>query len=549
MRRALILILAAALLPAGCGEGDKRTDDRDADPASSRYGGTAVVAALMEANSMNHLASVDDISNELQNFVLFTTLIRYDVDLSPVPYLAQSWDTTASGDKMVLTFRLRDDVTWHDGAPTTARDVKFTFDRIKDPATAYPRVSSFALYDSAVVHDTYTIAFYLKRHPGFMDPWRTVSPMPAHILGDIPAERLRDHPFGTSTPLGNGPFRFVEHRSGDRWVFEANPDFPKSLGGRPYLDRLVYRFIEEPTTRLTELLTGEADVYLIVAPSQVAEIEASSEARIVAYANRNYAFINWNGKHPLFADPNVRRALTLAIDRQEIVDVVRQGFGEVAKGPVPPFHWAYDRELEPLPYDPERARDLLDTAGWIDRDGDGVRERNGINASFELRTNPNPTREDIITLVQANLAQVGVQVRPRVQEAQSLGRDITSPERLFDAFVLGWRAEFNLDARPLFACSALEGPYQWASYCNPRVDEILDEVMLMPDRSQALPLWHEYQEIMQQDQPNTFLYYDMRINASRERLRGVEMDIRGDLISVRDWWIAPADRRQIGNSN
>jgi peptide/nickel transport system substrate-binding protein len=544
LKRTVSIYCMVAVVIAGCGDTRERAGETDESLPSASHGGTAVVASLTEASSMNRFASVDDISQELQNHVLFTTLIQYDEQLAPIPYLAERWDTTAAGDDMTLTFHLRADVRWHDGVPTTARDVKFTFDRIKDPETGYPRSSILAAYDSAVVRDTFSVTFYLRRHPGFMDPWQAIAPMPEHILGSVPAPELKQDPFGSESPTGNGPFRFVEHRAGDRWVFEANPDFPEDLGGRPYLDRIVYRYIEEPTTRLTEFLAGEVDVYLIVAPGQVEEVEASSNARIVAYANRNYAFINWNGRLPLFRERMVRRALTLAINRQEIVDAVQRGLGEIAKGPVPPTHWAYDVDLEPLPFAPDSASRLLEMAGWVDSDGDGVRERDGAKASFELKTNPNPVREDITLLVQADLAKVGVEVRPRTQEAQSLGADITNSERRFDAFVLGWQTEYNLDDhRSLFACSALDGAYQWASYCNPRVDEILEAVSLTVDRAQTVPLWHEYQEIIQQDQPYTFLYYDVRANGVKYRVRDVRMDIRGDLVNAKDWWIAPEDRR------
>jgi peptide/nickel transport system substrate-binding protein len=544
VKRTVSIYCMAAVVIAGCGDTRERPGETDQPPALERNGGTAVVASLTEASSMNRFASVDDISQELQNHVLFTTLIQYDEQLAPVPYLAERWDTTLAGDDMTLTFHLRDDVHWHDGVPTTARDVKFTFDRIKDPETGYPRSSILAAYDSAVVRDTFSVTFYLRRHPGFMVPWQAIAPMPEHLLGSVPASELKQNPFGSESPTGNGPFRFVEHRAGDRWVFEANPDFPEELGGRPYLDRIVYRYIEEPTIRLTEFLAGEVDVYLIVAPAQVEEIEANSTARLVAYANRNYAFINWNGRLPLFQDRLVRRALTLAINRQEIVDAVQRGLGQIAKGPVPPTHWAFNADLEPLPFAPDSASRLLQMAGWVDGDGDGVRERDGARASFELKTNPNPVREDITLLVQADLAKVGVEVRPTTQEAQSLGADITNSERRFDAFVLGWQTEYNLDDhRSLFACSALDGAYQWASYCNPRVDEILEAVSLTEDRAQTIPLWHEYQEIMQRDQPYTFLYYDVRANGVKNRVRDVRMDIRGDLVNAKDWWIAPEDRR------
>jgi peptide/nickel transport system substrate-binding protein len=173
-----------------------------------------------------------------------------------------------------------------------------------------------------------------------------------------------------------------------------------------------------------------------------------------------------------------------------------------------------------------------------------VRERGADRASFELVTNPSPSRQDIMTLVQADLARIGIEARPRVREAQSLGRDLTSPERSFDAAVLGWSADFVIDDRVLFSCSHLEGAYQWASYCNPRVDSLLERVAVMEDRSQTLPLWHEYQEILQREQPYTFLYYEVRANGIRSRLRDVRMDIRGALVNVGDWWIAPAERRQ-----
>ena len=538
----VVAVLSAACCLTGCAGGEQRADDAAA-PDSPNYGGTVVVAYLAEASSMNHLTSVDENSLELQDFVLFTTLIQYDAELNPVPYLAERWDTSSADAGLALTFYLRDDVKWHDGMPTTARDVKFTFDRIKNPAAAYPRASLFTNYDSASVSDNFVITFYLKRHAGFMDPWRTVAPMPEHILGEVAVGDLPQHPFGTTSPVGNGPFRFIEHRARDRWVFEANPDFPQPLGGRPFVDRLVYRVIEEPTTRLGELLAGEVDVYVSVDPSQIAEIDAHPAARVTSFPSRSYTFINWNSQRPLFRDARVRRALTLGIDRQRLVEAVRYGLGTVANGPVPPFHWAYHAHLNALPYDPDSARALLDAAGWADRDGDGVREREADKASFELRTNPNPARQDIMTLVQADLAKIGVQVRTFVQEAQSLRMDITSKERRFDAFVLGWSSDFVLDDRALFACSQRDGPFQWASYCNRRVDALLDRITSLADRSAALPLWYEYQEIIQQDQPYTFLYYLEQANGVNRRVQNVRMDIRGNLINAKDWWILPATGR------
>ncbi len=549
MRRALKLVALVACVTACIDAGDRSRENDDASvPEELRFGGTAVVGFLAEASSMNEFASNDINSDELQSYVLFTTLVRYDEDLQLVPYLAESWETTSDGEQRTLTFHLRDAVKWHDGAPTTAYDVAFTFDRIKALGRLFPRAASFSNYDSAVVQDSFTVTFFLKPHPGFLDPWSFTSPMPQHILGDVPLAELQQDPFGSMSPVGNGPFRFVEHRPGDRWVFEATTDFPEALGGRPYVDRLVYRIIPEPTTMLAELMSGELDVYLGVAPSQVEQVESSPTARVLRYETRIYAFINWNARRPLFADPAVRRALTLGIDRERLVEAVRYGMGEVAYSPLPPYHWAHNSQLQPLPYDPDSARALLDAAGWVDSDGDGVRERDGDRASFELITNSNPVREDVLEIVASDLATVGVEVIPRVLEAQTLGATITGSDRDFDAFVLGWGPQFEQNDRRIFGCATPEGPFHWAGYCNPRVDELLDRVASLEDRAQALPLWFEYQEIIQRDQPYTFLYYETRAIGIKNRLRAVEMDVRGTLINVNDWWIEPGSRRQIAAS-
>ncbi len=148
-----------------------------------------------------------------------------------------------------------------------------------------------------------------------------------------------------------------------------------------------------------------------------------------------------------------------------------------------------------------------------------------------------------MTMVQADLAAVGFEVRTRVQESQSLFADIASPERLFDAFVLGWDTQFRIDDRVLFGCDSPQGPFQWASYCNPRVDQLLDQLSTIDDRSSAIPLWEEYQQIIQWDQPYTFIYYEVVTHAVQDHLRDVRADIRGSLINVADWWIRPSQRR------
>ena len=258
-----------------CGPALARVDSFTAtfqgrEAPGDRYGGTVVVGTVGELSAgMNAFQAAQAATAQHHMFVNLMTLIRYDEELQPEPYLADSWEV--SEDLTDLTFHLRDDVRWHDGEPTTAYDVEFTFLRASDPEMGFPNPGFFQYYEQGSagveVVDSFTVRFHFQRpHADFMDPWRTVSIMPRHLLGDVPVPELAQHPFGTVCPVGNGPFRFVSHAPGAQWIFEANPAFPEGLGGRPYLDRYVYRIIPETSTLLAELLTGGVDVYVSVLP-------------------------------------------------------------------------------------------------------------------------------------------------------------------------------------------------------------------------------------------------------------------------------------------
>lgn len=197
---------------------------------------TVVVAGVAKLSSgMNAFAASDYSSVQVQQFVHLMPLIAYDEALQPVPNLAESWEVGEDG--TTITFHLRSDVFWHDGEPTDAHDVAFTYIRMTDPRTAFQNAGYWTFYESGSegveVLDDFTVRMHMQPHEDFMDPWRTVGIMPEHLLGDVAPEELGAHPFGSRCPVGNRPFVFVEHRAGDRWVFEANPVFPSGLGGQP----------------------------------------------------------------------------------------------------------------------------------------------------------------------------------------------------------------------------------------------------------------------------------------------------------------------------
>jgi peptide/nickel transport system substrate-binding protein len=543
-----VSLLALALL-AACGGGDApkggpqkgaRADEPEV-PQAQRYGGTIVVGAIGAIPDMNPLTSSDNTGNQVQQFVLFMPLITYNEKFEPIPWLARSWEVNA--DTTVLTFHLRNDVFWHDGVKTTAYDVKYSYDMARIPATAFPNTAFWTHYGDATVVDSFTIRIGMRPHADFMDPWRSFSPVPKHILEGTAPSAMQTHPFNTRNPVGNGPFKFVEHVQGQRWVFAANENFPKELGGRPYADRLVYRIIPEPTTLMAELLRGNLDYYIAPTAEQAEQIEASPEARVLSFPDRQFMMIGWNEKRDMFKDARTRRALTMAIDREAIVRAVRRGYGELGNSTIPPLFWNHDPQAgADLKFDSAGAKRLLAEVGWRDRNGDGILENaQGQPFSFTMITNQgNREREDIAVIVQSQLRKVGIEARTQLMEWGSLLDRIQDVDkRDYDAVIIAWVTEFRIDDTDLFHCDKLKDPYQWVSYCNPETDRLLDTLPTLVDRNASRPVWNQYQRQIAEQQPYTILYFTRRLEGVHERLRNVNPDARGDWVNIRQWYLLP----------
>ncbi|HEX5871537.1 MAG TPA: ABC transporter substrate-binding protein, partial [Longimicrobium sp.] len=312
---------------AACGGGGDARGGGDAKGEKGGTpveGGTVAIDMLADFQAFNPVTNTHLTTDDVVKHMLFTPLIQYDAKLQPVPWLAERWELTDSA----VTFFLRRDVTWHDGKPVTAEDVKFTFDLAKDPATASLLGSAYMnMVQSATVVDPHTVRFsFVAPHAQALDGFWW-PPLPKHLLGNVAAAELGRHPFNRQ-PVGSGPFKFVEWRPSQSATFEANPQFPAALGGRPNLDRVVFRVTPEATTMVTELINGTADMigYTLL-PDQAAQIRNQSGVELRHYPSREFTFFAWNNTRPLFADARVRRAMTMGINRQQIIDGLLQGFG------------------------------------------------------------------------------------------------------------------------------------------------------------------------------------------------------------------------------
>jgi peptide/nickel transport system substrate-binding protein len=535
-----LLPLPLLALAAACGGGEQKTAASVSGPPTP--GGTATLGILTDFQGFNPISTSNLTAIDVIQQMLYTPLIRYDEKLNVQPYLARSWELADTS----VTFHLRNDVRWHDGQPVTAEDVKFTFDLAKNPETASLIGSAYlSLVDRATVVDSATVHFHFSapHAQALEDFWW--SPVPKHLLQNVAPAQMAQAGFN-SKPVGSGPFRFVSWDRNQQVVLEANPDFPKELGGRPYLDRAIFRIIPEPTTMLTELINGSVDfIGYTLLPDQAAQLQNQNGVDLRHFPSREFTYIAWNNKRPQFSDARVRRALAMAMNRPQIIQALMHGYAKPAVGMVPPWSPMYT-EVAPLPYDTAQAKQLLAAAGWADRNGDGIVEKDGRPLGFTLLINAaNQMHTDLATVVQSQLRKVGVQVRIQSSEFQSLldryrGRD-------FDAVISNWTLDtFKVDPTPLFSCAEARKPgsANRTGFCDPAIDQLIEQGVRATDPAAAKQTWARFTQELQQQQPITFLFWSEDLAGLGPRLQNVTMDARGKLVNIDRWWIPTQMQRR-----
>lgn len=489
-------------------------------------------ASGAELQSINPLFTVHPLAKQVQKYVLFLTLATYDSALRPVPRLA-SW--VWSADRRTLTFRLRHDVRWHDGVPVTAADVVWTLDQARNPLVAYPRAGELAAVTSVSRADSYTVVVRFARSaPTFPDVLTDLAVLPAHCFVGIPPGRLREAPFNQA-PVGDGPFRFVAHRPGARWVFRRDSTFPAALG-RPHFDRFVVVIVDEPTTKLAALTSGELD-FAGISTADAKFVRADPRLRVIDYPIFLTYGLVYNLRRPPFDDVRVRQALTMALDRRAIVDAYLYGFGTVADGPVPPDHPWY-RPVPPVRYDTGAAARLLDSAGWH-RGADGIRVKQGRRFSFSLLT-VGTGDNALEQMIQWQLRQIGVQVRIEPRELATFLATAQSPRRDFDALITGIPGDLALGyVTTLFDG---DGPLAYSGLVDPRLHAAFNRVRVAQNERELKRAWGTIQTLLARDRPVTWLYHARGVQGVARRITDIRIDLRGELAGIAQWHIATENR-------
>ncbi|MBZ0089895.1 MAG: hypothetical protein K8H90_05915, partial [Thermoanaerobaculia bacterium] len=302
-----------------------------------------------------------------------------------------------------------------------------------------------------------------------------------------------------------------------------------------HLDRVEFEVIPDAATRFERLLAGTVDYLPDVQPSDLPRVEASPDLRLVAADGLQFEFIGWNTARAPLDQPSVRRALTLGIDRQELVDVVWRGQARVGVSAILRATWAHDPTLHPWPYDPDRARELLAAAGWKDMDAEGYRISGGRRLRLEVLTNSsNRLRTEALVLIQEQLRRVGVEVAIAQMEVHAVIERASRGD--FDGFLLGWGIPTSLDVTPFFHSDPERGGYNWGRYRSEEVDRLLDGLRSFATAEETLPSHRRVEAILHEEQPYTFLVEPKRIGAIRKRFRGVRASALSPVDRLEEWW-------------
>ncbi|MBV6523023.1 MAG: Oligopeptide-binding protein AppA [Gemmatimonadaceae bacterium] len=503
--------------------------------APSERTGTVVYATGADLEGANPITTVHPLARQVQRHALLVTLTRYDSLLKPSPYFARRW--TWSADRRVLSFALDSSLYWHDGVRTTARDAAFTLRAVMDPTSASPRAADVAAIDSVTAPDDTTLTiFFRSPQPALSTVFSELPIAPRHLLASVAPRDLRRASFNTA-PVGNGPFRFLRRDPGQRWIFDRNPAFPKSLGGPPSIERLVVTLVDEPTTKFAGLVSGDLDVAGI-APSMAALVDRDPALRTIAYPVLATQVLVFNTARPPLDDIRVRRAIDVAIDRARLVRVALAGFGTPADGAIPPEHPAWTASAR----SPARIADsLLDAAGWT-RGSGAIRSKGRAPLAFTLLT-VGSGDNSIEQLIQADLRAHGIDMSIRQLELGAFLAIARAPAKEFDALITLVPGDLGLAyLRGMFDGALSGGALDYAGFHTAQLDSAFGAVRASTDARGERTAWQHVQRLLSESLPVTWLYHARGVQGVSRQLSGVVMDLRGELVTISRWTRAGTTR-------
>lgn len=511
----IIAAVAIAVLAGAC----------SAETANNADEGKKQLVYGMEAE-IDWVNPILDESQEI-DALLFRGLTKPDEQNEVTPDLAESW--TISEDLLTYTFKLREDAVWQDGQQVTADDVVFTIQKILDPETNTPITGEFReIADVRATGDHEAEITLHRPYPPLLDKLK-VGIVPKHLLE---GENLAESDFNRN-PVGNGPFRLKDWKGDGTIVLERNQQY---YGKKPKLDKVVFKPVPDANTRLVQLKAGEIDLASLT-PSQVNAVKETDPIRIHEVDTADYRAVMYNFDLEIFRDPKVRQAISLAVDREAMVEGILAGKGEAAYGPLQKS-WAADPDAGRTHHpDPGRAAELLAEAGW-EKNGDGILEKDDKLLSFELVAPAQDTvRVALANVVSQQLKPLGIMAEPKPVDQNAVKYDGE------ETLVIGWGSEFDPDDHTyrLFHSSEIGGgQYNFGKYRNDEADRLLTEARTATDPEKRKAAYGRFQEVLAEDPPYTFLVYLDALYGVNENVTGISDRTLGHhgfgiLWNIEDW--------------
>jgi peptide/nickel transport system substrate-binding protein len=510
-----ILSLLILFVIAGCGSVETKSsgdlDNQLVYASESEFAGLNPI--LQETNT---------------DALLFRGLMRFDEENKPALDIAESYQV--STDELTYSFKLREDIKFHDGTRLTADDVIFTIESILDDSNASFLKSDFTAVESMKKQDDFNLEIRLK-YPfaPFMDKM-TVPILPHHLLEgtDIRNNEYNVHPVGT------GPYKFDQWNHGNNLTLVANEDFH---GTKPSIEKVIFKFIPDSNNRALQLKSGEVDIALLD-PVQAENIEDADNLSIHAIETADYRGILYNMKNNLWKDVNVRKAFNYAIDRKKIVDGILRGYGIEAYSPLQKHNYA-NENVEQYTYDIDKAKTLLDKAGWKEAE-DGWRYKNGMKLEFTLTTPASDmVRVNIANYAAESFKAIGAEVKVEALDWNAIKIEDT------DAFIIAWGSPYDADHHThiLFhseQSSTSSSGYNYGDYSNNTVDKLLEKGRITTGNTERKAIYSELQEELSNDPPYNFVAYVDAIYGINSNLEGIKERTLGHhgsgfLWNVEEW--------------
>ena len=469
---------------------------------------------------LNPILANDSASSEISDW-LFNGLFKYDKDGNITPELASSYEFITP---TKLIVKLKDNILWHDKVKLTSKDVIFTYEQIINPSVFNSIKSNFNEVQSVKALDDLTVEIIYKK-PYFkaLEIWM-VGLLPYHILKD--EKNLMTSSFNKN-PIGTGSYKIKEFKSAQDLELIANPDY---FDGKPKIGKILYKFLPDPNTSFLYLKQKKLDIGGLTPMQASRQIDDNfkNNFEMLSRPSFGFSYLGFNLENPKFKDIKVRQALSLAINRQELVDILFFGYAKVCNGPFMPGSFAYNDSVKETKQNLEKAKQLLKEAGYD--------EKNPL--SFELITNTgNDIRVNTAQILQYQLAKVGVELKIRVMEWQAFLNTVVHP-RKFETVLLGWSLALMPDAYPLWHSSSSKlGGFNLVGYKNEKVDELIEKGSVTINKDELSTIYKDIFKIVAEDLPYLFLYIPDSITAINKKIENIEPAFIGIMHNQKDWQI------------